>query len=135
MSCRADGWGWIIAAAFGGTVSVVGGAFAAHGLDPLGDAKAIGWLQTASLFGALHALAMLAVVALAGIGRLAGGAAVAAQSLFLLGSILFPGALYTLALGGPRWFGAVVPLGGIAFIVGWASLAVSASRGCSGRPP
>ena len=40
------------------------------------------------------------------------------QALFLLGSILFPGALYILALGGLRSLGVVVLAGGIAFIVG-----------------
>jgi uncharacterized membrane protein YgdD (TMEM256/DUF423 family) len=133
MNRRADARGWIAAAAGGGAISVVGGAFAAHGLDPIGGGKAIGWLQTASLFGGLHALAMLAVAALAGLGRINDSAARVVQALFLLGSILFSGALYVLALGGPRWLGAVAPAGGIAFIAGWVSLAVSALRDGPGR--
>jgi len=108
MNHRADARGWIAAAAGGGAISVLGGAFAAHGLDPLGGSKAIGWLQTASLFGGLHALAMLAVAALAGIGRTNDSIARVVQALFLLGSILFPGALCILAFDGPRWLGALI---------------------------
>jgi uncharacterized membrane protein YgdD (TMEM256/DUF423 family) len=118
---------WIVVAALSGAVSVIAGAFAAHGLDPHTGAgvKAREWLQTGSHYEAIHALAMLAVAALSSTARLNARLAVAAQALFLAGSILFPGALYALALGGPLWFGAVAPVGGLAFIAGWASLALS----------
>jgi uncharacterized membrane protein YgdD (TMEM256/DUF423 family) len=58
--------------------------------------------------------------------KLGGKLAVATQILFLLGSILFSGALYSLAFGGPRWFGAVAPIGGLALIVGWLCVALAA---------
>ena len=48
------------------------------------------------------------------------------DGLFLAGSVFFPGALYALAFGGPRWFGAVAPLGGTAFILGWLSVVLAA---------
>ena len=48
--------------------------------------------------------------------------------LFLAGSVLFPGALYSLSFGGPRWFGAVAPIGGLAFIAGWVFLAIAALK-------
>ena len=120
--------GWIAVAAVSGAISVVVGAFAAHGIDvatPAG-AKAREWLQTGSHYELLHALAMLAVVALARGGRLNRRLVIAAQALFLAGSVLFPGALYALAFGGPRWFGAVAPIGGTAFILGWLCLALAA---------
>jgi uncharacterized membrane protein YgdD (TMEM256/DUF423 family) len=120
----APGRGWIAFAALSGAVSVIAGAFAAHGLDAETQAKEIGWLHTGSLYEALHALAILAVVALG--ARLNPGWARAAQWLFLLGSILFPAALYGLALHLPRWLGAVAPIGGSAFILGWVALAVAA---------
>lgn len=124
----AAAWGWIVAAALSGATSVAVGAFAAHGLDLSTEAglKAREWLQTGSHYAMIHALAVLAVVALSRGGTLNGGFALAAQCLFVVGSVLFPGALYVLACGGPRWFGAVAPLGGAAFILGWASLAVAA---------
>jgi len=52
--------------------------------------------------------------------------AIAAQCLFVVGSVLFPGALYALAFSGPRWFGAVAPIGGTAFILGWLCLGLAA---------
>lgn len=118
--------GWIAFAALSGGLSVIAGAFAAHGLDTETQAAEIGWLRTGSLYEALGALAMLAVAALS--GRLAPGWALWAQRLFVVGSILFPGALYGLALHLPRWLGAVAPLGGTAFILGWLAFATAALR-------
>jgi uncharacterized membrane protein YgdD (TMEM256/DUF423 family) len=120
----ASGRGWIAFAALSGAVSVIAGAFAAHGLDAETQSKEIGWLHTGSLYEALHALAILAVVALG--TRLSAGWTRAALWLFLVGSILFPAALYGLALHLPRWLGAVAPIGGSAFILGWVALAVAA---------
>jgi uncharacterized membrane protein YgdD (TMEM256/DUF423 family) len=120
--------GWIVVAALSGAISVIVGAFAAHGLDVSTEAgrKAREWLQTGSQYEVVHALAMLAVVALARGAMVNGSWAAVAQSLFLTGSVLFPGALYALAFGGPRWFGAVAPIGGTAFILGWLSLGLAA---------
>jgi uncharacterized membrane protein YgdD (TMEM256/DUF423 family) len=120
--------GWIVVAALSGAVSVIAGAFGAHGIDAstAAGAKARELLQTGSHYGIAHALAMLAVAALTRRAGLKEGLAMAAQILFLAGSILFPGALYALALGGPRWLGAVAPIGGLAFILGWLALALAA---------
>jgi len=126
--------GWVVLAALSGAISVITGAFAAHGLDPHTEAglKAREWVQTGSQYEVVHALAMIGVAALSRIGpgssRLGDRLALAALWLFLIGSVFFPGALYALALGGPRWFGAVAPLGGLAFILGWLSLAGAALR-------
>ncbi len=124
---------WIVVAALSGAISVIVGAFAAHGLDLRTEAglKARDWLQTGSHYLMFHALAMLGVCALAGVEMLNVRLAVVALWLFLVGSVLFPGALYSLSFGGPRWFGAVAPIGGLAFIAGWAFLAIAAlkSRG------
>ena len=122
---------WIVVAALSGAISVIVGAFAAHGLDLRTEAglKARDWLQTGSHYQMFHALAMLGVCALAGAGLLNVRLAIVALWLFLAGSILFPGALYSLSFGGPRWFGAVAPIGGIAFIAGWVFLAIAAFRG------
>jgi uncharacterized membrane protein YgdD (TMEM256/DUF423 family) len=120
----ASGRSWIAFAALSGAVSVIAGAFAAHGLDAEAQAREIGWLHTGSQYEALHALAILAVVALA--PRLNAGWARIAQWLFAVGSVLFPAALYGLALHLPRWLGAVAPIGGSAFILGWMALATAA---------
>lgn len=120
--------GWIIVAALSGAIAIAIGAFAAHGLDLSTEAgrKAREWLQTGSQYEMIHALAIVAVAALARSAAVNLPWALVAQCLFLAGSVLFPGALYALAFGGPRWFGAVAPLGGAAFILGWLSLGVAA---------
>ena len=66
-----------------------------------------------------HALALVLCGLLAQRGR---GTRIAA-SCFLAGTILFAGALYILGLGGPRWFGAIAPIGGTLMIAGWIALA------------
>ncbi|HEU5095503.1 MAG TPA: DUF423 domain-containing protein [Reyranella sp.] len=120
--------GWIVVAALSGAVSVMAGAFGAHGIDASTavGARARELLQTGSHYEIAHALAILAVAALTRRAGLKEGLATAAQILFLAGSVLFPGALYALALGGPRWLGAVAPIGGLAFILGWLALALAA---------
>jgi uncharacterized membrane protein YgdD (TMEM256/DUF423 family) len=122
--------GWIVVAALSGAVSVAMGAFAAHGFDAGTEAgrRARDLLQTGSHYEIFHALAMLGICALTASKMLNGKLAVAALWLFFAGSILFPGALYSLALGGPRWFGAVAPVGGLAFIAGWVLVAVAALK-------
>jgi uncharacterized membrane protein YgdD (TMEM256/DUF423 family) len=57
------------------------------------------------------------------------GLATVAGWCFVAGTILFSGSLYAMTLTGIRALGAITPLGGVAFIVGWVCLAVAASRG------
>jgi uncharacterized membrane protein YgdD (TMEM256/DUF423 family) len=124
----AEAKGWIVIAALSGAISIAVGAFAAHGLDLSTEVgrKAREWLQTGSQYQIIHALTMVAVVALARTAIVNGTWATVAQCLFLAGSVLFPGALYALAFAGPRWMGAVAPIGGAAFILGWLSLGLAA---------
>jgi len=101
-----------------GAIGVGFGAWAAHGA-PAGDPA--DWAGTGSAYQVVHA-ALLAALALApAAGRAgAGGRALRTGALATaIGAILFPGALYVLALGGPSWLGAVAPLGGLALIAGW----------------
>ena len=105
-------------------IAVALGAFGAHGLR----ARIVPDMLTAFEIGVryqmYHALALLAVGAIA--GRLPAGAVSAAGWLFVAGTVIFSGSLYTLALTGHRWLGAVTPLGGLAFLAGWAVLAWAA---------
>jgi uncharacterized membrane protein YgdD (TMEM256/DUF423 family) len=71
-----------------------------------------------------HALGLLAVAWAA--TRWPGAGVTAAGWLFVAGTLLFSGSLYLLVLTGQRWLGAVTPLGGLAFLAGWAALAWSA---------
>jgi uncharacterized membrane protein YgdD (TMEM256/DUF423 family) len=116
--------GWLTTAGISGFLAVALGAFGAHGLQArlavaADGAKRLGWWQTSAQYHLLHALA-LGVVALVAarvpLARFAGGA-------FVLGTLLFSGSLYVMALGGPRWLGAITPLGGLSLLAGWGLLA------------
>lgn len=123
---------WLSLSGTSGFLAVALGAFGAHGLkarlaDVADGAKRLGWWETAAHYHLMHALALglvAFVIARAPAARFAGVA-------FLLGTLLFAGSLYLMALGGPRWLGAITPLGGLSLLAGWAILAwcgVSLSR-------
>lgn len=103
--------------------AVMLGAFGAHALKARLGAQALGWWETATQYEMWHALAALVL-------SLSGGkwTRLPAQ-LLLAGSLAFSLTLYAMALGGPRWLGAVTPLGGLAMISGWTLLAWRALRG------
>ena len=111
-----------------GASGVALGAFGAHALSSrLADSN-LGVWDTAVTYQLIHALALL-VVGLLGRQPGAGNTAFAVAGWgFLLGIVLFSGSLYVLAFGGPRMFGPVTPLGGVAFIVGWLALLIGALR-------
>jgi uncharacterized membrane protein YgdD (TMEM256/DUF423 family) len=113
--------------ALSGGLAVAAGAFGAHGLRGRLSPELMTVFETAARYQMYHALALIAVGVIA--GRLYGRGAEVAGWFFVGGTVLFSGSLYLLALGGPRWLGAVTPLGGLCFLVGWAALAWSAVRG------
>ena len=108
-------------------VAVAAGAFGAHALrDRLApDMQSV--FEVGARYHMYHALGLLAVAWAA--GRWPGTPAVVAGWLFVAGTIVFSGSLYLLALTGQRWLGAITPLGGLAFMLGWAALAWAALRG------
>jgi uncharacterized membrane protein YgdD (TMEM256/DUF423 family) len=95
------------------------GAFGAHGLRAMVTPEMLAVFETGVRYQMYHALALLAIgLAFA---RVQGRTAAAAW-LFVAGTVLFSGSLYVLTLTGTRWWGAVTPLGGVAFLAGWALL-------------
>jgi uncharacterized membrane protein YgdD (TMEM256/DUF423 family) len=102
-------------------LGVVLGAFGAHALRGRVDDAMLAVWETGVQYHLVHALALLIVAVARPQGRL--GAA--AGPLFAAGIVLFSGSLYALVLTGTRLWGAVTPLGGLAFILGWLVLAVS----------
>lgn len=115
--------------ALSGFAAVLLGALGAHALkDALHDRAMTAAWSTAAHYQLTHTLAALAVLIWATrepthaalLRRIAGW--------WLVGGVLFSGSLYTLALGGPRLFGPITPLGGLAFLMGWLSLLVLAFR-------
>ncbi|HEY2051757.1 MAG TPA: DUF423 domain-containing protein [Caulobacteraceae bacterium] len=119
----ANGSLWVRLAAISGLISVAAGAFAAHSVK---DPGARELLRTGASYEATHALATLAAVALGGRGS------GLIPALFLGGTVLFSGSLYALALGASHAVGAITPIGGLAFIAGWAVFALQAG-GARGR--
>lgn len=118
---------FIVIGAINGFLAVAFGAFGAHALKDILSAGLLEVFKTGVDYQAMHALALLAVGLCARSGRetalnLAGWA-------FASGILLFSGSLYLLALTDIRWLGAITPLGGAAFLLGWAALAWHASRG------
>ena len=107
-------------------VAVAAGAFGAHGLRGRLDPAALATFETAARYQLIHALA--AAFAADRAAREGGVTAARAAGLFVAGIALFSGSLYVLALGGPRIAGAITPLGGLAFMVGWVLLAISFRR-------
>ncbi len=101
------------------------GAFGAHGLKQIlsPDGKLV--YQTAVLYHLIHGLGLLAVGWLSTLKpaepliRIAGWA-------FVAGVVVFSGSLYLLAVTGAKKLGMITPLGGLAFLVGWTALALSA---------
>jgi uncharacterized membrane protein YgdD (TMEM256/DUF423 family) len=100
-----------------GASAVLLGAFGAHALRGVLDARGAELWHTAVNYHAWHALA-LAVAA--GLGR--GRSGRVAMAAFAVGIVLFSGSLYALALGAPRWVGIITPFGGLAFVAGWLAL-------------
>jgi len=117
---------FIAFAGISGVTATVMGAYSNHGLDPVTHAHQIELIKTGVHMDYVHLLAMLGVAALAALGRLHNGWAKVAQWLFLAGGMLFAGNLYLLGLGAPAWVGGTVPVGGMAYIVGWVALTVAA---------
>jgi uncharacterized membrane protein YgdD (TMEM256/DUF423 family) len=108
---------WLTFAAVLGFLCVALGAFAAHGLT---NPQAQAWMRTGAEYGFAHVLASLACVSLI---RAGASRARFAPRLFLPGVVIFSGTLAGLALGGPRWLGAITPVGGVLFLAGWGALA------------
>jgi uncharacterized membrane protein YgdD (TMEM256/DUF423 family) len=107
-----------------GFLGVALGAFGAHGLRGRVAPEAIEIWKTGVLYHLVHALALLLVAAL---GARIGWPRVV-SGLFVAGIVVFSGSLYALVLSDQRWLGAITPLGGVAFLAGWVTLAVSAGR-------
>ncbi len=113
--------------ALSGLAGVAAGAFGAHALKARLPPDLLAAFETGVRYQMFHALGLVAAAWAA--DRFPGTAATLAGWLFALGTLLFSGSLYALALGGARGLGAVTPVGGVAFLGGWLALALAALRG------
>jgi uncharacterized membrane protein YgdD (TMEM256/DUF423 family) len=108
-------------AAMNGFLVVALGAFGAHGLKSVLLAQQTLEIWEKAVF--YHALHTLVLLVLAQQPVVATGIVVS----FLCGILLFSGSLYLLAVTNVRWLGAITPLGGISFLIGWAWLFFTSS--------
>ncbi len=134
---------WFSIGAVMACLAVVFGAFGAHGLENVlatnfagvekvvagerlpGPAKYLRDFKTGAEYHMYHALGLMLLGAVSE-RRYNRSLAVAGTS-FVLGILLFSGSLYLLVLTGETWMGAITPIGGVAFLVGWVALAIGAA--------
>jgi uncharacterized membrane protein YgdD (TMEM256/DUF423 family) len=118
-----------IAALLAGS-SVALGAFASHGLKDKFTERALEIFETATRYQMYHALALALVAILLMQSEIVGVEAQpwlnAAGYAFIAGVMVFSGSLYALSFSGVKVLGAITPIGGVAFIVGWGCLAIAA---------
>ena len=111
---------YLTLAALSGFFCVSLGAFAAHGLSHILEAKALAWIDTGLKYQMFHTIAVLAVALSAlrdnKFARLS-------MSSWLIGTLLFSGSLYALAFGASNVILWITPIGGTLFLIGWISLA------------
>jgi uncharacterized membrane protein YgdD (TMEM256/DUF423 family) len=113
-------------AALSGFFAVAMGAIGAHLLKQQLDAQALGWIDTGVRYQAWHAIALIGIAAF--LARRQAAALGLAALAWMIGTVLFSGSLYVLALTGYRPIAMITPLGGIAFLIGWLALASYALR-------
>ncbi len=122
---------WFIAGSIAASAGVALGAFGAHALKARVGADLLAVFETAVRYQMYHALGLFAVAWAS--TRWSPKWTTASGWLLLVGIVVFSGSLYLLVLTGTRWLGAITPIGGVCFILGWLALAMAAVSG-SGRP-
>jgi uncharacterized membrane protein YgdD (TMEM256/DUF423 family) len=123
---------WITLGAGLAFLAVATGAFGAHALSARFDQNALAIWETASKYQMYHALGLILIGILTYWSPSTN--LVVTGWCFFIGTLLFSGSLYTLTLTGIRTFGAITPLGGTLFMIGWASLAVWGWRNGATQP-
>ena len=118
--------GWFATGAIAAGIAVALGAFGAHGLKSRVEPALLVVFETGLRYHMYHALALVAL----GLAHARSAAALwnVAGWLFLAGIVVFSGSLYAMTLTGARWLGAITPLGGLAFLLGWAAAAFAAFK-------
>ncbi len=112
--------------ALSGLLAVAAGAFGAHFLKARLASDMLAVFETGARYQMYHALALLFLASVT--ARVPSAAGIAAGWLFLVGTLVFSGSLYALALTGWRGLGAVTPFGGAASLAGWACLVAAVQR-------
>jgi len=114
---------WSMTAAILLALAVILGAFGAHGLRGRLDEYSMSVYEKAVFYHFIHALGILVVSILPRTGTFPESSAGTVCAVLLAGIVIFSGSLYLLAVTGNRMLGAITPVGGVAFVVGWLLLA------------
>lgn len=120
----------LTAGAAAALVGVAAGAFGAHGLEDRVEPRLVEVFETGARYQMYHALGLLALGLAA--ARWPDPLWARAGALFGAGILVFSGSLYALALTGVGWLGAITPVGGLAYLAGWAAAAGAAWRSIGG---
>jgi uncharacterized membrane protein YgdD (TMEM256/DUF423 family) len=112
---------FFIAGSLFALTAVAAGAFGAHALEARLSTERLATYDLAVRYQMYHAFALIAVAWAS--TRWQSGLIHTAGWLFIVGILIFSGTVYMLALGGPRWLGAITPIGGVSLIISWALLA------------
>lgn len=115
---------FVLFAAVFGLVGVAAGAFGAHALTARLEPRMLEVFETAVRYQMYHVLALLGVAWVCQLTR--ARSAMFAGWAFVIGIVLFSGSLYAMVFTGVRTLGFITPIGGVAFIAGWAALLVAA---------
>jgi len=115
---------FLLVGAVAAFLAVTLGAFGAHGLRGRLTPEMLAVFETGVRYHMYHALAIILVAVV--MGRMSGWLIQTAGWCFVAGIVLFSGSLYALALSGVTVLGAITPIGGVAFLAGWACLAFAA---------
>jgi uncharacterized membrane protein YgdD (TMEM256/DUF423 family) len=121
---------FLLLGSISGFLSVALGAFGAHALKEKLDEYSLGIFHTGVTYQTTHALAMILVALLIKWYPDSAGLTWAGWC-FALGTLIFSGSLYALALSGVKVLGAITPIGGVLFLAGWALLAIHAWKAVS----
>jgi uncharacterized membrane protein YgdD (TMEM256/DUF423 family) len=112
-----------------GFLAVTMGAFSAHALKQVLDPEALTWIETAARYEMYHAIALLALGALASrIQAKDSKSLLKSAWAFAWGAAIFSGSLYLMAFSNWRFLGAITPIGGLSLLYGWLNLIIFSSR-------
>ena len=118
---------WAFCGSIAMAVAIILGAFGAHGLKKRLDNERLNWWQTGAQYHMIAALGLFAVASVRFMNQsnqeVQAGVDISGW-LILLGIVFFSGSLYIMALTGIRKLGAITPIGGLLWIIGWIRLAM-----------
>jgi uncharacterized membrane protein YgdD (TMEM256/DUF423 family) len=126
---------FLIFASINGALAVMLGAFGAHGLKGKVSESLLAAYKTGIDYHLLHVLALIGLALLILRTVTVPVWFIITGYCWMVGTVLFSGSLYGLALGGPQWLGPVTPMGGLLLIVGWLCLTIGLTQSSFTRSP